>query len=74
MWPLWKKALIKCNECDTKSMFHPLAFLSMVFPGGQNSNAVMKLYKESVQIRNSDERARLDELLRSPSGSASSGR
>lgn len=34
----------------------------------------MKLYKENVQIRNSDERARLDELLRSPSGSASSGR
>lgn len=40
----------------------------------------MKLYKENVQIGNSEpnpnpnERARLDELLRSPSGSASSGR
>lgn len=30
MWPLWKKAFIKCNECYTKSMFHPLAFLSTV--------------------------------------------
>lgn len=34
----------------------------------------MKLYEENVEIGNSDERARLGELLRSPSGSASSGR
>lgn len=28
--PYGKKAFIKCNECDTKSMFHPLAFHSTV--------------------------------------------